>query len=167
MTVQIKGVHLTAALRRDAVARLLIRKWRKIDIAKKFKVSPSTISIDVKVIHKQFIARLGEAADQLKAEQLAALDEAERENWINFQKSTGLKKKLVDKNAGDPEKSFKSITKWRETGDPRYLSNIVNIIKERSELLGLKAPTQVEIDQYIIDVRPATIEDAEKIGKEG
>jgi hypothetical protein len=107
--------------------------------------------------------RLGEEADKIKAEQLAALDEAEREAWDNLAKSAGMKKRTVRKDAQDPDKSYEQIVKWREYADPRYLQILVSIVKERSELLGLKAPTQVEIDKYIIEVVPATLEDAEKL----
>jgi len=80
---------------------------------------------------------------QAKADELAKLDELEREAWAAWRRGIGRKQSRTTKTGGK-EGDTVSVKTEVLNGDPRYLAVIDNCIARRCEILGLKAPTKLE-----------------------
>lgn len=101
---------------------------------------------------------------QAKADELAKLDELEREAWAAWKRGIGRKQSRTTKTGGK-EGDTVSVKTEVLNGDPRYLAVVDNCIARRCEILGLKAPTKVEASgpdggpvTLIINSVPAKVE---------
>jgi transposase len=80
---------------------------------------------------------------QAKADELAKLDEAEREAWAAWHRGIGRKQVRTTKTGGK-EGGEISLRTEVLNGDPRYLGIILDCQARRAKMLGLDAPQRLE-----------------------
>ena len=152
--------------RRVKVAKLLGNRVPKSEIAERLKVSPATITGDCKSIYQMIKDELKSNTDDLKAIELRTIEEAMREAWDAWHRSTKIKRVHKNRETDDPEKGVTKMTeetKEKLVGNPRYLEVVAMLSRNRQELLGIKEPDKVKFDdKLIVEVRPATQEDVDK-----
>jgi hypothetical protein len=116
------------------IAELYLRNIRQVDIADRINrqkeytdigltVTQSQISHDIKKLHDRWVKKSMDSIDQVKARELARLEQLEREYWSRFLRSESDK---------DP------------VGDPRFSQGIERVIEQRRKILGLDAPAKVQ-----------------------
>ena len=103
--------------RRRKVAVLYLHRVRQIDIARQLHVAQATVSRDLKALEKQWLRESTEMLAQVKAREVAELDEMEEEAARRYQEQKSLK-------------WFKARLALKE---------------QRAKLLGLNAATSVDV----------------------
>lgn len=106
-------------LRREKVIALYLRKHTQVQIAKKLNVSQATVSLDLKAMRRLINERAAAQMVELQAEEIAVIDQVEREAWKSFGQS---KKKGTHALAG---------------GNARFLDIILDCSDRRRRILGL------------------------------
>ena len=125
------------------ISRLYLEGRLQADIAahlselRDYKISQQLVSYDLKRIRQRWIKEQIDNFDEMKAQELAKIDQAERNAWEAWQKSRKAKaQKTVERTVREEEKS----------GDPRYLSVVMHCVQERCKLRGLYSPQKHEIN---------------------
>jgi len=127
-------------------------------LAKDKLVNPDTGKPwSIKAIHDDLAALTSEwkasalrDITEVKAAELAKLDELEREAWIAWRRGIGRKQtrttKSVKVGKGDAVLALPETTLRTEhlNGDPRYLGIVLDCQQRRAKILGLDAPTKLE-----------------------
>lgn len=151
------------------IAGMYLRGMNQWEIAKalasdperKYELSRQSISRDLKLIKSRWVQMSVASIAELKARELAKLDELERESWRAWERSTQERKKtrtgrkvtgglqaVADQRTAGPSKQAQADTVdvWREEqqGDPRFLTTVMDCIDRRCKLLGLDAPQKHE-----------------------
>lgn len=126
--------------RRQAIVGSLYLKGRPIlDIADAVGVSRATVTNDVKAIRKRWVKSAQQSYERQVATQLAKLDELESAAWNGWERS--CRDELIttteDGFRGDVVVDVTRIQRRIQSGDPRFLTQIANIIRQRCEILGL------------------------------
>ena len=124
-----------------------------------YKYSRSMVTSDIKVIINRFQEELGTKITERKMKELIQLDKLEREAVEAWERSKQDSLKVVQESglpparqmAGQPADSapipLKRInTKEHQNGDPRFLQVVLAIKERRSKMLGLDAPTKLEVE---------------------
>lgn len=131
--------------RRSQVASLYLRGVYQSDISTQMGCSVSTVERDLRIIRERWIKSSIQDFDQAKAEQLAKLDLIESQLWEQWYRSceTIIKTRKEKREATKFPGTNNTIEKIEQSGDPRYMMGILNIIERRCKLMGLDAPTKV------------------------
>src|SRR4051812_36084473 len=79
--------RVAAELRRRQVIDLYLQGWSQPAIAEHLKVGQTTVSLDLRIIQKQWRESAIRDFDQLRARELAKIDFLEREAWAAWQRS--------------------------------------------------------------------------------
>jgi hypothetical protein len=151
--------------RRTYVANLYLRGYRdQFTLAERVGVDRSTIYNDLKHIRKQWAAEMVVKFDKAVVEELAKVDQLEREAWAEWERSKTFREKTrtgkTRKSGGDETSAM--LEKENLLGDPRYLDVVLRCIDRRCKLLGLDAPEKLEVktessvhvvEQIIVDRR--------------
>ena len=88
---------------------------------------------------------------EVKAQELAKLDEMEREAWLAWHRGIGRKQtrttKSVTVGKGDAALVLPEVTLKTEAlnGDPRYLGIVLDCQQRRAKMLGLELPTALTL----------------------
>lgn len=136
------------AARRRQVAVLYMRGLTQPEIAAELKVSQPTISIDLKWLRADWMERARASFDQVKAAELARIDQLEREYLDAWERSkqpastaTQASRTLPLKRGLDvaPKISDARVVKTARDGDPRFLAGVQWCIEKRLQLFGLTA----------------------------
>lgn len=114
--------------------------------------SMQRLSLVKKMIHKIWRADMVHALDEQKARELAMIDVQMREAWAAFEKSKHPKRtrKRHEKSVGlDAAGTDYTLDENEENeeelaGDPKYLTIIADLGKERRKLLGLYEPERTD-----------------------
>lgn len=137
------------AARREQVAEMYVRKIKQADIAEELGVSQPTIALDLKAIQKMWLESTLRNFDKAKAEQLAKIDEVERNAWLGWERSVGehvkRRYKLTPKGV-ERERLVEELA-----GNSAFLRVVLDCVRERSELMGLNAPVKQEISLTFSD----------------
>lgn len=114
-------------------------------IAQEFGVSQAQICRDLQTLRKRWLESSLRDFDELKAQELAKIDQLEAEYWAAWQRSVGQKQKKTTErtNAQGGARDKAAIHTEEMTGDPRYLQGVERCIERRCKLLGLDAPAKV------------------------
>lgn len=127
------------------------------------------VSYDLKRVRENWLVAQEEAFEELVQKELFRLDMMERELWESVRLSTRgttrtTVEKIVKKRWGDEESDdvvvtdeelelminrITETTEEKSAPDPRYLSQIIEVQKERRRLLGLYAPKKLSITEEI------------------
>lgn len=145
-----KNKTIEIARRRALVAEMYIRKMYQHDIAAELGVTRRTIINDLQALQKEWQESAAVNIAESKAEQLAKIDELERQAWDAWEQSKGERK--ISRIRGAPGKADdskpnileKTVTTEERTGNIVYWNAVLDCIKERCKILGLNAPEQHE-----------------------
>ncbi len=100
-------------------------------IAEKMGLSQSQICYDLKVLHKRWMESSVSDFNQRKAEELAKIDNVEKEAWVAW---------TTSKASQTP------------AGDPRFLQNVQWCIQKRCKILGLDAIEKLMLSSHDLEV---------------
>lgn len=145
-----KSKKIEISRRRALVAEMYIRKMYQHDIAAELGVARQTVMADLKALQKEWQESAAVNIAESKAEQLAKIDELERQAWDAWEQSKGERK--ISRIRGAPGKADdskpnileKTVTTEERTGNIVYWNAVLDCIKERCKILGLNAPEQHE-----------------------
>ena len=136
----------TAQIARDRrrIADLYLQGWLQADIAEKVGINQSTVSRDLKALYKQWLAESLVDFNAAKAKELAKIDALERTYHIAWIRS------CEDAETTRQEGSRAGVDKIVKTakgqaGDPRFLTGIQWCIERRCKIMGIDAPTKMDL----------------------
>lgn len=115
----------TAQIARDRLrmSDLYLQGRLQADIASELGLSEATVSRDLKALHKEWLAGSRIGFSKAKARELAKIDRLEREYWEAWKRSR------IEGQAGDP----------------RFLAGIQWCIERRCKIMGIDAPTKMDL----------------------
>ncbi len=129
---------IAIAQRRDKVTEYYLKGKKQSEIAEMLGVTQATVSLDLKAIRDMWLESSLRDFDELKAQELAKIDELEAAYWAAWERSLGdVQTKTLRGNKSD---QVKTIKLEEQNGDPRFLQGVERCIQKRCELLGLTAP---------------------------
>lgn len=132
----IRGLYVRGHTYREIAA--------KVTELRDYSLSYQTIKNDVDEILSRWRETLVESIDKLKADELAKINEVERQAWAEWERSK-LDTSRHEEGSNDKTGCFeKDITEGR-LGDPRYLEIIGKCVQKRCDILGLDAPKRSEV----------------------
>lgn len=102
---------------------LYLQGQLQADIASELGLSEATVSRDLKVLHKEWLAGSQVGFSKARARELAKIDRLEREYWEAWKRS---------RTGG-------------QAGDPRFLTGIQWCIERRCKIMGIDAPTKMDL----------------------
>jgi len=139
-----KRTPIQRARDRAEIARRYCHGEYQWAIADSLGLSRQQITYDLKVIQREWRESRLQAIDALKAVELAKIDELERTYWIAWERSRqeAVRTRTARRGEGEP---YASIERENPVGDPRFLVGVQWCIERRCKLLGLDAPTRVDI----------------------
>jgi len=137
--------------RRRQVSALYMRGWTQFEIAKSLSLSPTTVYSDLKAVRKEWLNKAINNYQARQAEELAKLDNLEKECWKQYHALMGKEKvteikRLLPSGDGGPS-VMTTVERRVETQPPweRYLDKIITIIERRCRLLGINEPDRLDI----------------------
>lgn len=146
------------------IAELYLSGHRQADIAAQLDVSQQQVSYDIKELQKRWSNSAVRDLDAAKSQELARIDNLEREYWECWRKSQKpLKSKSVEREniimdeenkihkgamgLGTPGQNgqiIKTVERSeKRIGDTRYLDGVQWCIERRCKILGIDAPTKI------------------------
>ena len=134
--------RLIMLARRKNVASLYLRGESQWAIAGQCGVNQATISRDLKAIRAEWTNSALFDFEQVKAQQLAEVDEVEREAWAAWRRSQQNVETTRVKKAGERNEAEK-VSK-AQAGEPRFLAVVLDCVKRRCEILGVQGATKHE-----------------------
>lgn len=140
------------AARRVKVAQMYLRGAWQSDIAAEVGVSQGQVSQDLKAIRSEWRQARVATFEEKVEEELAKVDNLEREYWQAWEKSKSdySKKSIKKKGSAEKPTSLERVdTEVITMGDPRFLAGIQWCINKRCEILGLDAPKKLEHSGHI------------------
>jgi hypothetical protein len=143
---------------RAEVARLYLQGWTQAAIGEKLGFAQQQISYDLERIREAWQASALRDFDELRARELAKIDELERTYWDAWVRSCEVAEVETIKAVGSPQSPQRMEKTKRvegQVGDPRFLRGITDCIDRRCKLLGLDAPTK----QHNLNVDITTLSD--------
>jgi|GEM_PF-1004466 hypothetical protein len=132
----------TEVLRRQQlVGDLHLRGWSQVSISQELSVAQSTISHDLKTIHREWRKAAVRDFDLAREIELRKLHRLEREAWAAWEKSQKPSQEATISSDGTTQRTVKRVAE--QTGDVRYLEIVHKCVASRRALLGLDAPVKV------------------------
>jgi hypothetical protein len=130
---------LAALERRKNVAARYLRGQTQWEIARAFEVNQCTVSRDLEMIHKEWLAQAVLADGERTAHELAKLDEVERQAWASWERSKENAEIIRARMRGEGEGAQVETEKIirGQVGDPRFLDIVLKCVERRCKLLGL------------------------------
>jgi predicted transcriptional regulator len=144
--------------RRKQVSDLRLQGWNQQAIADHLGVPQTTVSMDLKIIRRQWEKSAVDAFNERRNEELQKLELLEREAWAAWERSQKPAQSVVAD--GDAKKPARKTVK-NQHGNPRFLQIVHGCIASRRALLGLDAPRKVAPT----DVEGRTITLADLLGR--
>jgi len=153
---------------RNVITPLYLKGFSFREIAKRCSeitgrsVSYETVRNDVKAILEAFQTQRNDLIQYHLTIELEKINVLELEYWNVWEKSKADRKKksikkktVVNTNSRLVKKPIEETTEFNDTemvnmGDPRYLAGIQWCIEQRCKLLGIGAPTKVEMSGSIV-----------------
>lgn len=127
-----------------------------LEAANGIKYSVNMVNYDLREVRKRWRSSAVRDFDAHREEQLARLDLLEAKAWREFERSCEDYHKRIEQGEelvapevsedGEPLDAPTKLVRTEtggQTGDPRYMNVILNIVERRCKLLGLDAPTKV------------------------
>ena len=143
--------------RREKVADLYCRGATQSQIAERVSVSQRQVSDDLQKVRAWWLESALRSFDDLKSQELAKLDQIEREAWAAWERSVGTHKieRAEKRSSIQGDTTLASVVKEKLDGDPRYLQIVGNCVAKRCEILGLSGPVkrQPEIAVDVVSAR--------------
>jgi len=121
-----------------------IAAYISTDPARGYTLTVQQISYDLRKIQAQWRESSLRDFDELRAQELAKVDELERTYWQAWLDSCAALETITQEGTGDGVAKVKKTSK-PQNGDPRFLSGVERCIERRCRLLGLDAPAKSEL----------------------
>lgn len=142
------------AAQRRQIASMYLRGRLQAEIAEELKISPATVSRDLKALQEEWRRSALIDIDTAKARELAKIDELECTYWVAWERSQedaeSETKKVVD--SGDGKRYEAQTQRKGQAGDPRFLQGIQWCIERRCKILGADAPMQVDVSNALAGI---------------
>jgi hypothetical protein len=123
--------------RRAEVAARYLKGELQSDLATSFGVSQAQISHDLKVIRATWLA------SAVRAQELAKIDQVEREYWLAWERSQ--QDKEVAYSERGPKGTKAGERREGQAGNAAFLDGVLKCIAKRCEILGLDAPKRFNV----------------------
>ena len=133
----------------STIASLYLRRQSLSSIAERLGLSRPQISHDLKKIQQRWRDASLRDFDEHKAEELAKIDDLECEYWSAWRESKSQRRLFRTKRRKGSDRDFKdtSVERENQCGDPRFLQGVERCIEQRCKILGLYAPTSININE--------------------
>jgi hypothetical protein len=128
------------------IARRYLKGETQTEIGATLGLDQSQISLDLKVIQGRWRTQTAHDLDAAKARELARIDELERTYWVEWAESKEEKQIRGTKTVhGESVRTEEQMRKEQRDGNPSYLLGIQWCVEQRCKILGLYAPTTVNL----------------------
>jgi hypothetical protein len=124
------------------IAELYLKRKSQAFIGAELGLTQQTVSNDIREIERRWLASALRDFDVAKSEELARIDEVERQAQDAWERSCGNKTVKTVEQIGSREK--KSLKQEKRDGNPAFLQLVLQCIERRCKLLGLDAPAKHE-----------------------
>lgn len=137
------------------IARCYLHGMSQMEIGEMLGVSQSQISRDLKVLRERWQKSALLDINEAKAQELARIDNLEREYWEAWRVSCGERidtetEQIAGAGANGDRKRVK-VKKVKLAGDPDYLAGIQWCIEMRCKILGIYQPGRAANPLGMID----------------
>ena len=136
--------YLRINMRRRQVADLYLQGWTQQQIAVEVSVGQGTISTDLKRIQKQWRESSVRDFDLAREVEIQKIDRIEREAWAAWERSK-LPSQAATTTGDEHDRKTRRHVR-NQYGDPRFLEQVNKCIASRRALLGLDAPSRMEVE---------------------
>lgn len=120
----------------------------KEDTERPYTVTQQTVSKDIREIQTRWLGASLRDFDRARAEELAKIDNLEREYWSGWIRSCGERKTTTVKDRGSiatgPQHEA-AVKREEMIGNPRFLEGVERCIERRCDILGLDAPKKIDL----------------------
>jgi len=160
---------------KEIIAKVILRKGtqekatEEIEKILGVKISRVQVSHYVKDLQKEWLANAQRDVEVIKAEEVAELDSLKGEVYEQWERSklnaettttklvgvdevkSNKAKNSLDDEIEDPRDSKLQVQTEEtkkisgQSGDPRYIHNLIEISQQKAKILGLNAPEKLEI----------------------
>lgn len=138
--------------RRQEVAARYLRGEMQSQIAQAFGVSQAQISKDLAAVRAAWLDAAIRDFDAARAQELAKIDQVEREYWLAWERSQKDKEIALQETDGTQDERTRkprikkaSLRKEGQSGNPAFLAGVLTCIERRCAILGLDAPKRFVI----------------------
>ena len=134
------------AAHRQLIAALYLQGWIQDDIAKEVGLSQATVSLDLNVIRETWLESTLMNFNERQAIELAKIDLVEGEYWEAWIRSCALitHRSVYDQTSQSWEQEKIELEQARD-GDPRFLEGVLKCVRDRCNILGIKAAEKLEL----------------------
>ncbi|WP_197530578.1 helix-turn-helix domain-containing protein [Bythopirellula polymerisocia] len=139
-----RSVKIAINKRREHVADLYLQGWTQCAIADEVGVGQPTISSDLQRIQKQWRESAVRDFDLAREVEIQKIDRIEREAWGAWERSKKPSQTAITTDETHQRKTRRHVK--NQYGDPRFLEQVNKCIASRRALLGLDAPSRMEIE---------------------
>lgn len=157
--------RMQAAQDREVIADMYCRGRSQWEIANKLGLAQSTISYDLKKVRAVWRERSVANFDIHVANELAKIDTVERTYWEAWAKSQQPRRKSEKASTFRGEKysteSASTELEAERDGNPEFLKGVERCIRQRIDLLGIKAPEMWERADWQREMQAAGIDETE------
>ena len=160
---------------RMMIAEMYCRGVYQTQIARELDLARTTVTADLKVVRAIWRDRAVASFDQHVANELAKIDNLERTYWEAWEKSQRPRKSKekasshISRNEegriGAQSESASTEVEPERDGNPNFLMGVERCIKQRIDLLGLKAPDMWERADWQREMQEAGIDATELFEK--
>jgi len=124
--------------RRRQVANYALQGWTQTAIARHMQIPQGTVSRDLAAMREFWREFPVHDCSKVRLEQLQKIDLVEAEAWAAWQRSQEPQRAAWLTHGKSGEQSRTSLK--HQTGDPRYLREVVRCVSQRYEMLGVEPP---------------------------
>lgn len=138
---------------RKRIGELYLKGWLQVDIAAEINLSIATISRDIKALQKGWIESALVDFSKAKGRELAKVDHLERTYWDAWLRSQEDKETRIEESSKMDKAGRAKIQMKSEgqVGNPAFLTGVQWCIDKRCKILGLDAPTKVDLKVSELD----------------
>jgi hypothetical protein len=132
---------------RAEIAQLYLQRRTQVEIAEKLGLSRQQIAYDLNAVREEWLQSSLIDFNQRKLEELARIDQLEREYfdaWFKSQKETQVSTtEQITGEGGDRLRA--TVRKEEQTGNSQYLAGVQWCIEQRCKISGFHAPTVTQL----------------------
>ena len=128
---------------RKRIGEMYLQGKLQADIGKELGLNQSTISRDLKALHKDWLASALMDFNKAKSHELAKLDLLEVTYWEAWARSCEIIESTITEKVGENLRA--RIQREPGIGDPRYLQGVQWCIERRCKIIGIDAPVKSDI----------------------
>lgn len=143
------------------VSSLYLKGRFQAEIAVELGISQSTVSRIIKELVNEWQTERVYNINEAKARELAKIDQVELEAWKAWSRSQEDAVKEVE--GSNHQGAFSQTSTEGQAGDPRFLSMVIDCIKQRCAILGVEAPKKSESILANLDIDKLSDEQLKRI----